>query len=175
MSSVVFLRASNVGGHRTFSPSAFVRELAHLDAVNLGAAGTFVVRSDVDEPTLRAEIVSRLPFETEVLIVPGDALLALLDTDVFAAVDEVPDTKRHLSVIAAPPARLPSLPLDRPASELWEVRLLAVVGRCVLSVQRRVGPAARVYPNAVVEKELGVAATTRNWNTLVSIVKLLRA
>jgi uncharacterized protein (DUF1697 family) len=175
MASVVFLRASNVGGHRTFSPAAFVRELAHLDAVNLGAAGTFVIRATVDEDTLRAEIARRLPFETEILVVDGDELVALLDTDAFASVDAIEGAKRHLSVLAQAPTRAVSLPIDRPATDAWEVRLVAVVGRCALSVQRKVGPVAKVYPNAVVEKELGVAATTRNWNTLGAIVKALRA
>lgn len=174
MASVVFLRASNVGGHRTFSPAAFVRELAHLDALNLGAAGTFVIRASIDEEALRGEVARRLPFETEILIVDGGALIALADTDAFASVDAIEGAKRHLTVIAQAPTRAAALPLDRPATEAWEVRVLAVVGRCVLSVQRKVGPVAKVYPNAVVEKELGVAATTRNWNTLGSIVKLLR-
>lgn len=174
MASVVFLRASNVGGHRTFSPAAFVRELAHLDAVNLGAAGTFVIRAAVDEDSLRAEIARRLPFETEILIVDGDELVALLDTDAFVDLDRLDGVKRHFTVIGHAPKREVSLPLDRPANDAWEVRVVAVVGRCVLSVQRKVGPVAKVYPNAVVEKELGVVATTRNWNTLGSIVKLLR-
>jgi len=41
---VVFLRGVNVGGHRTFRPSVLARELEHLDAVNIGAAGTFGVK-----------------------------------------------------------------------------------------------------------------------------------
>ena len=44
MALVVFLRGVNVGGHRTFRPSQLVKELADFDVVNIGAAGTFVVR-----------------------------------------------------------------------------------------------------------------------------------
>jgi hypothetical protein len=40
---VVLLRGVNVGGHKTFRPSLLVEQLKHLDAVNIGAAGTFVV------------------------------------------------------------------------------------------------------------------------------------
>jgi hypothetical protein len=32
-----------------------------------------------------------------------------------------------------------------------------------------------VYPNEVVEKKLGVSATTRNWNTIAAICKVLKA
>ena len=44
MALVVFLRGVNVGGHRTFRPSVLARELGDYDVVNVGAAGTFVVR-----------------------------------------------------------------------------------------------------------------------------------
>ena len=38
---VVLLRGINVGGHRTFRLSALAEQPKHLDAVNIGAAGTF--------------------------------------------------------------------------------------------------------------------------------------
>ena len=54
MALVVLLRGVNVGGHRTFRPAALARELSHLGIVNIGAAGTFVVRQPVSQATLRA-------------------------------------------------------------------------------------------------------------------------
>ena len=44
MALVAPLRGVNVGGHRTFRPSILARELGDYDVVNVGAAGTFVVR-----------------------------------------------------------------------------------------------------------------------------------
>ena len=44
MALVVLLRGVNVGGHRTFRPTTLAEQLRHLDAVNVGAAGTFVIR-----------------------------------------------------------------------------------------------------------------------------------
>ncbi|MBY0496071.1 MAG: DUF1697 domain-containing protein [Cyanobacteria bacterium] len=41
MALVVFLRGVNVGGHRTFRPAALAKQLEHLGAINIGAAGTF--------------------------------------------------------------------------------------------------------------------------------------
>lgn len=40
MALVVLLRGVNVGGHRTFRPTMLTEELKHLDAINIGAAGT---------------------------------------------------------------------------------------------------------------------------------------
>jgi len=44
MALIVFFRGINVGGHRAFRPSALAKELGIYDAVNVGAAGTLVVR-----------------------------------------------------------------------------------------------------------------------------------
>jgi uncharacterized protein (DUF1697 family) len=40
---VVLLRGLNVGGHRSFRPRVLADQLQHLGAVNIGAAGTFVI------------------------------------------------------------------------------------------------------------------------------------
>ena len=54
MASVVFFRAANVGGHQVFQPGALAKKLGELGVVNLGAAGTYVVR-------LRVEGIDSLP------------------------------------------------------------------------------------------------------------------
>src|SRR5258708_3879776 len=68
MPSVVFLRGVNVGGHKTFQPSVLAKELAAYDVVNIGAAGTFVVRKPISQTKLRAEILRQLPFEPQIMI-----------------------------------------------------------------------------------------------------------
>ena len=59
MALVVFLRGVNVGGHRTFRPSILARELSDYDVVNVGAAGTFVVRKPGSRATFRAELLRK--------------------------------------------------------------------------------------------------------------------
>jgi hypothetical protein len=63
MALVVLLKGVNVGGYRTFRPSALAKELERFDIVNVGAAGTFVIRQTVGRMKLRAEVMRRLPFE----------------------------------------------------------------------------------------------------------------
>jgi hypothetical protein len=78
MALVVFLRGINVGGHRTFRPSILARELSDYDVVNIGAAGTFIVRNPgLNRAKLRAEVLRKLPFEAEVVLCGGRDLIGL--------------------------------------------------------------------------------------------------
>ena len=47
MALVVFPRGVKVGGYRTFRPSVLADQLKHLEGVNIGAAGTMVIRKPI--------------------------------------------------------------------------------------------------------------------------------
>src|SRR5437667_2483058 len=91
MALVVFLRGVNVGGHRTFRPSVLAKELKRFAVVNVGAAGTFVIRKPVSRAKLRAEMMRRLPFEAETMICRGSDILRLASSDPFAGQPSGPD------------------------------------------------------------------------------------
>src|SRR5438477_893035 len=93
---VVLLRGVNVGGHRTFRPTTLTKQLKHLDAVNIGAAGTFVIRQPVTRAQLRAELASKLPFSTEVMICQGREILSLMSHKHFADQPMRPDIVRFV-------------------------------------------------------------------------------
>ena len=106
MAWVVFLRGVNVGGHKAFRPSALAKELAGFGAVNVGAAGTFVIRGPVSQRGLRAELLRRLPFEAEFMICPGRELAALASGDSFPAGPADEGAERFVSVLAKRPRTL---------------------------------------------------------------------
>ncbi len=99
MALVVFLRGVNVGGHRTFRPSLLAKELADHDVVNVGAAGTFVVRKPGSRAAFRAELLRRLPFEAEIMLCDGSDLLRLETENPFAAEASGPDVVRFVSIL----------------------------------------------------------------------------
>jgi uncharacterized protein (DUF1697 family) len=169
MSSIVFFRAVNVGGHQKFQPGKLAKELVEFGVVNIGAAGTFVVRENVSQTKLRGELLRRLPFKPELMICPARDVLALARGNWFGDAPAGKDLGRFVSVLQKTPRAKPSLPLEQPIGAKWEVRIVAIAGRFVLSV-RRLG---QTYANAVVEKHLGVPATTRNWNTIEAIREVL--
>lgn len=171
MATIVFFKAVNVGGHQTFQPGALARELAEFGVVNVGAAGTFVVRKTVGAEKLRGEILRRLPFKPELMICAGRDVLTLMDHETFRDAPIGKDWKRYVSLLLKAPAKTPPLPLEHPAGGKWEVKIVDVTGRFALSFHRP-GP-KKAYPNEVVERQLGVAATTRNWNTIAAVARLL--
>ena len=72
------------GGHRRFRPSVLAKELRQYDVVNVGAAGTFVVRKPVSRVKLRAALRRKLPFEAEVALCDGRDLIRLEGESPFA-------------------------------------------------------------------------------------------
>jgi uncharacterized protein (DUF1697 family) len=80
---VVFLRGVNVGGHRTFRPTKLAVALAHFGAINIGAAGTLVIRHRMTQAQARAEVARILPFVAEIVVCPAREIVDLLSNDPF--------------------------------------------------------------------------------------------
>jgi uncharacterized protein (DUF1697 family) len=173
MALVVFLRGVNVGGHRTFRPSVLAQELRAFDVVSVGAAGTFVVRRPVSRTRLRAELASRLPFDAHVVICTGADLLRFADSHPFREHRSHPSIIPFVSVLAK--ARKPSspLPLRFPATGAWTLRIQGQQGRFVYGIYRRTMRA--ISHLGQLDQLFGSPATTRSWNTIAAIARLLEA
>ena len=168
---VVFLRGINVGGHRTFRPTALAGELAYLGAVNIGAAGTFVIRRPVTQTRLRAELARRLPFDAEITICRGTDIARLVSWNPCALEAARPNVVRFVSILSRRPRLEPAMPTTFPRSGKWLLKILERRDRFVVGVYRRhmkvIG-----YLGAL-DRLFGVPLTTRNWNTIASIARVL--
>ena len=171
MALVVLVRGVNVGGHRTFRPRALADQLKHLGAINIGAAGTFVIRRQVTRRELRAELTRRIPFDAHIMICEGREILKLMSHVHFAEQPARPDEVRFVSVLAKRPRLMPPLPMSLPSSGRWLLKIIAIDNRFVLGLYRRhmkvigyLGSFDRIF---------GVPATTRNWNTVTAIARVL--
>jgi uncharacterized protein (DUF1697 family) len=168
---VVLLRGVNVGGHRTFRPAALARQLKHLGAVNIGAAGTFVIRRPVSVAHLRAELARRLPFETTIVICQGREIVRLMSRNPFADQPSRPDITRFVSVLSKRPRSAESTPLRLPPSGRWLLKILARDNRFVFGMYRRHMKVIGYL--GTFDRLFGVPVTTRNWNTITAIVRVL--
>jgi uncharacterized protein (DUF1697 family) len=168
---VVFLRAVNVGKANRCQPAVIASQLSKLGLINIGAVGTFVVREDVSESALRAAIARKLPFKCEIMICPARDIIKLASKEPFSEQPSGPNITRFVNVLARRLPSPPPLPLCLPSNDDWLLKIIAIDKRFVLGLYRRQMKAISYLTK--IEKLLGVPATTRNWNTVLKVAKIL--
>jgi hypothetical protein len=140
--------------------------------VNVGAAGTFVVRARASAAAIRREILARLPFAPGIAVVPAREIVSLVGSEPFKGLALSKELRGWAAALCGTPKAKPGLPILKPAGKAWSVRFDRIDGSFALGLlQRR--PGGIVYPNQVVEAALGVPATIRWWETLVKLSVLL--
>jgi uncharacterized protein (DUF1697 family) len=170
---VAFLRGVNVGGHRTFRPSMLAKELRDYDVVNVGAAGTFVVRKPGrSQAAFRAELLRKLPHETEVMLCDGRDLVRIETENPFGAEAIDSDIVRFVSVLSKPGAVRTPLPVSFPSDGEWLVRVIGWRDCFVFGMYRR--HMKTITYLGKVDTLFSAPATTRNWNTMMSVVRILK-
>ena len=172
MALVVFLRGVNVGGHRRFRPSLLARDLRVYNVVNVGAAGTFIVRKPGSRAKLRVALLRKLPFQTEVMLCDGRDLLRLEKENPFGTAPSRPDVVRFVSILSKAVRVRPSLPITLPPRGKWLVRVIAWNKQFVCGEYRR--HMKTIGYLGQMDKSFGAPVTTRNWNTIMTIVQMLK-
>jgi uncharacterized protein (DUF1697 family) len=107
------------------------------------------------------------------MLCKGSDLLRVAASDPFGQEGTAKDVVRFVSVFATAKRRNVRIPLSLPAEGQWLVRLVAAEGPFVFGVYRRhmktigyLGKLDALY---------GGRATTRNWNTIQAIARVLSA
>jgi uncharacterized protein (DUF1697 family) len=172
MALIVFLRGVNVGGHRTFRPSILARELSDYDVVNVGAAGTFIVRKPGSRGEFRAELLRKLPFEGEVVLCEGRNLIRLETENPFGTEPSHPDIVQFVSILSRAGRLRATLPVTFPPDGEWLVRVIASNKQFVFGVYRR--HMKTISYLGQIDKLFGMPATTRNWKTILAVLRLLK-
>ena len=174
---VALFRAVNVAGHARMATAELVRRFAAAgasDVSSFGHAGNVLF----DTPRLAAAIVARVRTELGrrygeqpvVVLRTAAELERLLAAQPFAACGATPADKLYVTFLARKPRGEPTLPLASPAERLT---IFDRRGRDVLLLSGPKPNGFYGFPNAFVETAFGVAATTRNWSTVMRLAKLL--
>lgn len=172
MALVVFLRGINVGGQRAFRPSVLAKQLGSRDAVNVGAAGTLVVRNPGSHAELLAEVRGRLPFEATIAVCDAGDLLRLEAESPFGAEPPRPGMVQFVSILSRDSSRRVSLPVSLPEDGEWFVRIQGSNGRLVYGVYRR--QMKTIGYLGQIDLLFGAPATTRSWGTILSVLRILK-
>ena len=173
MALIVFFRGINVGGHRSFRPSMLAKELSAYDVVNVGAAGTLVVRKPGSRAKFLAELRRKLPFEMQVAFCSGSDLIALEMENPFGAEPPRPELVRFVSILSKAARGKASLPIAFPQDGDWFVRIMGSKNRLVFGVYRR--HMRTIGYLGQIDKLFGAPATTRSWTTIISVLRILKA
>jgi uncharacterized protein (DUF1697 family) len=172
MALVVFLRGVNVGGHRRFCPSVLARELSDYDVVNVGAAGTLIVRKPGSRAKFRAELLRKLPFETEIVFCAGRDLISLETENPFGTEPSRPDIVRFVTILSKSSRNRPPVAITLPPSGEWLVKIIGSKKRFVFGMYRR--HMKTIGYLGQLDKLSGARGTTRNWNTIMTVVGILK-
>ncbi|HEY2164809.1 MAG TPA: DUF1697 domain-containing protein [Gemmatimonadaceae bacterium] len=173
MALVVFLRGVNVGGHRTFRPSVLASQLERYGVVNVGAAGTFVVRNPGTRTAFTSALRRALPFETHIMLCDARALLRAHADQPYGPRAARRDVVRFVSVLSKASSRRASLPLQLPGDGKWFVRILAVNHPFLFGEYRR--HMKTIGYLGQIDRLVGSPVTTRSWSTIETIVRILEA
>ncbi len=110
-------------------------------------------------------IYQELGYKVTVILRTKQDLLDIMESNPFKDYDG--DVKYYLTFLAETPKQPPDLPIRMNDIENEVFKLendnIFTVG---FNVKGRYG-----FPNVFIEKEFGVPATTRNWNTILRILK----
>lgn len=114
----------------------------------------------------------RLPFESDVMVCSGSDILRLAAEDPFGHQRSGPNVVRFVSVLAKPCRPSYSIPFSLPAAGPWCVRVVSCRDGLVCGMYRREMKAIRYLGQ--LDKIFGVPVTTRNWNTIQTIARILK-
>ena len=175
---VAFLRGINVGGNKLIKMADLRQLFEDLGLKNVSTyiqSGNVIFEAKETKPEtlvrkIEKKIRESLGHEVTVILRTGAELKACVKGDPFKGLKPGEDAMTCLTFLSADPIKQPRLPL---LLERENAEVLAIKNRTAFIVCRRKPNGMFGFPNALVEKEWGVSATTRNPRTVMKMIELI--
>lgn len=172
---VALVRGINVGGHKKVAMDdlrELLRSLGLTDVVTHLQSGNAIFTGDRDrarqlEQELEGAVRRQLGLDAKVLIRTREELAKIVAANPLTAATREP-AKLHVAFLSARPEPDRVTAIDATQFEPDQFRL----GDRVLYVWYRNGVGRTKLTNDVIERRLGVTATSRNWNTVTKLLEL---
>ena len=172
---VAFLRGINVGGKRLIKMEDLRRV---LESIGLKNVRTFIASGNVLFETsqtnrdalarkIEKKLLTAFAHDVPVVLQTIDELKDLLRTGPFRKIKPGANVMLCVTLFAGELKTGLKLPLK---SVIENLEVLAIKNRAAFILCRRKKNGMFSFPNNFFEKEFGVVATTRQWNTIVRIV-----
>ena len=176
---VAFLRGINVGG-RALVKMADLKKA--FEEMGFGYVRTLLASGNVlfeSGPMARKAIAEKIGSGLKRLLKkdvgelclarPGSILEKIRSSEPFRGIEVTPSTRLYVTFLAEKSRpRAISLPYASPRGEL---RILRATPTEVFSVVDLAGGKGTPEAMAMIEKEFGANVTTRNWNTVLKVLK----
>jgi uncharacterized protein (DUF1697 family) len=173
---VAFLRGINLGKRRVKNDQLLqiFTALGYGEVKVLIASGNVVFTADdADEARVTATVERALQgglgFTVDTMLRTADEIQAMLKAEPFKGIEVTKATRLYVTLLAEKTRS--SMPLPY-ASEDGNFRILSRTDREVYSALTVADGGRTVDLMAVLEREYGKRATTRNWNTIVKAAAL---
>ena len=176
---VAFLRAINVAGHPIVKMTDLRDTFAAAGCKNVRTyiqSGNVVFECAKDKaPAMFRKVQMKVQLllrsEPQILFRKLSELEEIIKAAPFDCLKSESPVKLYVAFLADSPRVKPRLPL---VSEKEAVEAIAIKNREAFIVTRQKPSGFFGFPNNFIEKELGVAATSRNWSTVTKIVDFAR-
>ena len=175
---IAFLRAINVAGHASVKmddlKEAFVAAGCNNVRTVIQSGNVLFEAGDGDASAviqkIQVSLDRLLGTKATVLFRTFRDVENIVKADPFKDAAADAEVKRYVAFLSQTPAIKPALSPTDPKEAL---EAIAVKNLEVFIVSRKKKNGMYGFPNNFIEKEFGVAATTRNWTTVTRIVNLL--
>ena len=174
---VAFLRGINVGGNALIKMADLAKAFASLGFTNVRtvlASGNVVFEASdtkaASAPVIEGKLEKAFGKKVGVILRSAEEMQRMLKTDPFKGIAVTPETRRYVTFLSAPPASKLKLPYRSPEEDF---RILRLSGGALFSVLQLSPARGTTGYMSILEKAYGKAITTRNWNTVGKIGKLL--
>ena len=172
---IAFLRGINVGGKKLIKMDALAAAFTAAGFRNVKtylASGNVIFDSGSSKSDALAKKIEKKLLEVfghpiPVVIFPVTKLQILIRRDPFKRVRSNSDVMLLATFLKSGAVRSVKLPVESSAERL---KVFAIQDRAVFTIARRKQTGWFGFPNNFIEKEFGVAATTRQWRTLKRVV-----
>jgi uncharacterized protein (DUF1697 family) len=177
---VAFLRAINVAGHARVEMSRLCDAFTRLGCANvqsyIQSGNVLFETADGGEALfqkIRRNVCSLTGEQSSVIFRSARQIAALVKAAPFKAYEADRTLKLYAVCLLQKPRKMPPFPWEDSKERL---EAIGIQGLDVLVVSRRKEPRLFYgFPNSFVENIAGVPATSRNWNTIRKIERLMEA
>jgi len=170
----VFLRGINVGGNKSIKMAELKKMFEDMKFKNIKtilASGNAVLETEKDpalEQKIEEKILKTFKMEVGVIVRPVSEIQKIVDAEPFKKITVTPLTRLYVTFLKEKPKSKLKIPYESPGKDY---KILSVSDHEICSFLTLTPHHGTIDAMKILEKEFGKKITTRNWNTVLKILK----